>query len=71
MMKLASKPINPTTTSDDDEEFDKIMNDHNLSLLPDSKLYKADVGKPAWDLVYKVTYWEKVKLPKVANQDLE
>ena len=71
LRKIHKKPINPTTSHEEAIEYEKILNNQTLSLLPGNPLYKADIGKPAWGHVYKIGCWGSNRLPAVPTMDLK
>ena len=66
---MHNKPINHTYPPEKFTELENILNDQNLSLLPASNMYKAEVGKPAWDLVYKIATWKNMVIPEHPTMD--
>ena len=70
-MKLHNKTMNPTYNADKLVKYEEILNNETLSLLPDSLLYKKEEGEPAWEFVLGGAVWNTVKLPTVANPNLE
>ena len=71
MLKMCNKAINPCVKGEKLSRWIQYVNDESLSLLPTSKLYNEEYGRPAWEHVRFGAHWNTLKLPEIPNDTLE